>query len=55
MNNQSIKCNVESCKYNEGACACTLPSIDVGNDFTSSLGEAQSKEETECNSFEPYE
>lgn len=29
-NNQTIKCNVSSCRYNEDNCMCTLDEIKVG-------------------------
>ena len=46
--NPSIKCNVDSCKYNNLK-NCTLNDIMVGN--TSMV--ASCKAETECVSFEP--
>lgn len=30
MNNQTIKCSVQQCKYNEKSSYCTLNSIQVG-------------------------
>jgi hypothetical protein len=47
MPNQAIKCQVTSCKHNAQN-SCDLKSIQVGN----TVMEANSSEETECNSFE---
>lgn len=48
--NQKIKCNVESCKYNnEKDCLCNLDSIDVT--CTCNKCECKNKVETICNSF----
>ncbi len=47
---QKIKCNVESCKYNnEKNCLCNLDSIDVT--CTCNKCECKNKVETICNSF----
>jgi hypothetical protein len=48
MGCQTIKCNVNSCKYNDKALYCTLNDIVVGN--TNAV--AHNKAETECVSFE---
>ena len=48
---QEIKCNVRSCKFNNHARHCTLSDVVIGNDTPS--GEAHTKCETECASFEP--
>lgn len=45
--NQSIKCSVKSCKFQDDQ-KCTLNEIKVGN----SAGEALEKDETACKSFE---
>jgi hypothetical protein len=47
MTNQSIKCQVSSCKHNMQN-SCDLKTIEVGN----SVMEPTRREETECNSFE---
>lgn len=52
-NNQTIKCEVESCKYNDEEGTCELNEIEVGcdcdNDKCSCTGE------TICKSFEEDE
>ena len=50
MTNQDIKCTVSSCKFNESAKNCTLQSINVGCDSTSS--QPHDKCETNCSSFQ---
>ena len=45
---QDINCGVHSCKHNDKVSHCTLTDIVVGN----SSGDAKSKRETECESFE---
>ena len=47
---QDINCGVHSCRYNDKVSHCTLQDIVVGNSKQS--GEARSKSETECDSFE---
>lgn len=47
---QGINCGVHSCKYNDKVSHCTLQDIVVGNMQNS--GEARTKRETECESFE---
>lgn len=46
--NQSIKCNVGSCKHHNCEDYCCLQDIQVGTDTK----EAKAKYETECMSFE---
>lgn len=46
--NQQIKCNVQSCRFNDKVNYCTLADIEVG----SSTFDAQHKNDTECTSFE---
>lgn len=45
---QEIKCNVQSCKYNDKVRYCTLNDITVGN---TNMDLANNKDETECVSF----
>jgi len=47
MSNDSIKCSVDTCMYNDHKSYCTLDSIMVGEKTTN----AQKKSETECDSF----
>jgi len=47
---QAVNCGVNSCKYNDHAMHCTLNDIIVGSD--SVTGDAHTKQETECASFE---
>ncbi|MCL2593264.1 MAG: DUF1540 domain-containing protein [Defluviitaleaceae bacterium] len=48
MSNQTIKCRVSNCKYNDAKSICSLGNITVGN-----CGQAaHAKAETECESFE---
>jgi uncharacterized protein YccT (UPF0319 family) len=46
-----IKCNVETCRYNESRSRCSLSSIDVTNDHQATSGQAESKHDTQCGSF----
>lgn len=46
--NQKIKCNVESCKFQNDAC-CTLKEIQVG--CSCGCTEATNDQETLCKSF----
>lgn len=47
-NNQKIKCNVESCKYNDCDCKlCTLKEIEVSSDCR----KAEEKDDTICDSY----
>lgn len=48
-NEQKIKCNVESCKFQDCHC-CTLDEIEVGCSCNSE--KATQKKETLCKSFE---
>ncbi len=49
-NNQNIKCNVESCEYQDcGSHCCTLNEIEVG--CTCGCDEAVDKKETICKNF----
>ena len=50
MLGQEIKCSVTSCKFNDKSRFCSLNDIVVGND--SRDGNAKSKKDTECVSFE---
>ena len=50
IGNQDINCGVHSCKYNDKVSHCTLQDIVVGN--MKSSGEAHTRGETECESFE---
>lgn len=45
---QEIKCSVQTCRYNDKSRFCTLSDIVVGSE----TGDAKSKLETECKSFE---
>ncbi|MDD2619460.1 MAG: DUF1540 domain-containing protein [Syntrophomonadaceae bacterium] len=47
---QMINCNVESCKYNEGASYCTLEAIQVAPHNSVHSGDAG--EESLCASYE---
>lgn len=47
--NQSIKCDVDSCKYQDCDC-CTLDEIQVG--YTDGCHDADIQSETNCESFE---
>ncbi len=47
MPNQTIKCNVATCKHYDRANVCTLNSIVVGNTNC----DAKCSRETECDSF----
>jgi hypothetical protein len=49
MGEQDIRCNVGSCKHNEGLTRCSLSNIVVGDSATA--GTASTKRETECTSF----
>ena len=48
--NQDINCSVHSCRFNDKVSHCTLKDIVVGN--TKPTGEAHTKRDTECESFE---
>lgn len=50
MADQNIQCGVNSCRYNRKGIECSLDAIMVGSDDGS--GNAQSKKETKCDSFE---
>ena len=47
---QEINCGVHSCKHNDKVAHCTLQDIVVGNERSS--GDARSKGDTDCESFE---
>lgn len=48
--NQKIKCNVDSCEFNDCKCSeCTLKEIKVSSDCGNS--EVKQKSETICQSF----
>ena len=47
---QDINCGVHSCKYNDKVSHCTLQDIVVGSGKT--IGDARTKRDTECVSFE---
>lgn len=49
MSNQTIKCRVSNCRYNDHSNMCSLGDITVGN----CVSVAHAKAETECESFEP--
>lgn len=49
-NNQTIKCEVESCKYNDEEGTCELDEIKVGCDCDND--KCSCTEETVCQSFE---
>lgn len=49
-NNQTIKCEVASCKYNDEAGACELNEIKVGCDCDND--KCSCTDETVCQSFE---
>ena len=50
-NNQTIKCKVESCKFQDNSCdCCTLDEIHVG--CSCGCDEATKDKETFCKSFE---
>lgn len=49
-NKQTIKCEVESCKYNDEKGACELDEIQVGCDCDND--KCACTEETVCQSFE---
>jgi len=49
MPNQQIKCNVNSCKFNDHSHKCGLSDITVGN---CEPQDAHFRDETECDSFE---
>jgi hypothetical protein len=46
--NPQVQCNVNECKYNEGAMMCKADQIQV----TKHHGEARSTEATDCSTFE---
>ena len=48
--NKKIKCDVESCKYNDGEDYCELESIEVT--CTCDNCDCKDSKETVCNSFE---
>ena len=48
-NNQTIKCNVSSCKYNADNCVCSLNEIKVG---CQGGCHPTKVEETVCDSYE---
>ena len=51
--NQKIKCNVESCKFqNSENKECELEEIQVNNDHHCSCDEVTENKETQCASFE---
>ncbi len=52
-NNQTIKCDVESCKYNDEEGTCELEEIQVGCDCDND--KCACSEETVCQSFEENE
>lgn len=52
-NKQTIKCEVESCKYNDETGACELDEIQVGCDCDND--KCSCTEETICQSFEESE
>ncbi|HIT09993.1 MAG TPA: DUF1540 domain-containing protein [Candidatus Onthousia faecigallinarum] len=53
---QSIKCDVESCKYqNENLGACSLEEIKVSSNCGCPSNDVSDCEETVCSSFESIE
>ena len=54
--NQKIKCNVESCDYNDCKCnECTLKEIEISCDCGCNKDEIREKSETICKSFKNTE
>lgn len=50
--NQKIKCNVESCDFNDCKCnECTLKEIEVSCDCDCHNNDVKEKSETICQSF----
>mgnify|MGYP001854098315 CR=1 FL=1 len=52
---QSIKCDVDSCKYNKNSQECDLEEIKVSSNCDCPKDEVCNQEQTVCSSYEKQE